>query len=260
MKKPPGKTALTICVVAGMCWTTSASAVVVPVIDAANLFSNVVQNFQLKAIKQALSPPDEGGQTINYYTKNIDVSITKNTEVNNEFTWIINKEDENVPIPEPVNAMMRAILGGEPSDVYSAKFQSVDHYVKLREESAGQGEFEEIGLDGSRARKAANDALVAAIEAEQKGLGKDADSLKEWMGDNINAQGHGRQLQVANSLAHTQVNQLMKLRSMMLASEAARAVEAQSAADKEARAMAKSKAMRNDIHKYTHVAAPPPMF
>jgi hypothetical protein len=236
-----------------LCCTGAARAVVaVPVFDALNEFSNIIMKTELLAIQQTLATDGEG--TINNYTshidnstknidnstKNIDKSITINTEINNEFTWIISHgDDEIVPIPREVDKKLEAVLGGKTSDNYAAEFQSAEYYI----ERARQGNSPGVALIGSRVRKAANDALVKSIEMDRKGLEGEAQALTELAGMS-KIQGHARQLQIANAVAGLQADQLMKLRSMMLVSEAARAGEAQAAADKEARAMATADAMR----------------
>jgi len=96
----------------------------------------------------------------------------------------------------------------------------------------------------SRSRKAANDALVSSVNLEREAIGSEFTQLGSLSARIKEGQGQGHQLQVANALASTQVHQMMKLRSMMVVSEAARAAEAQVAAEKDARAIAVSKHMR----------------
>jgi conjugal transfer/entry exclusion protein len=223
----------------------------IPVFDVVNATSNIIQNFQLKAIKHSLT--NTGNGTINNYTnnidnstKNIDKSIHENTEIwDTDFTWIINTEhgDEEVPIPAPVAEKLNAVLDGKTSDEYASAFQAAAYYEDVIKEE----NIVPVSMEGSRARKAANDALVKSIELDQAGLTEDAGSLAKFMEKGIQAKGHGHQLQVANALAGTEVNQLMQLRSMMLVSEAAHAAEAQAAADKESRAIATSRALRADL-------------
>ena len=75
----------------------------------------------------------------------------------------------------------------------------------------------------------------------------DTDALKGMKDAIQKSQGTGHQLQVANALAGSQAVQLVKLRSLMLASEAARAAEAQASADKDARAIAVSKQLNDGL-------------
>nr|WP_063573680.1 hypothetical protein [Luteibacter rhizovicinus] len=242
--------ALTCLLLGGMTCAGSAQAGI-PVFDAVNATSNIIQNIQLNAIKHSLT--NTGNGTINNYTnnidqstKNIDNSIHDNMEIwDTNFTWIINTEhgDEEVPIPDPVAMKLNAVLDGKSSDDYAAAFQTAAYY----EDAIKQENIVPVSMEGSRARKAANDALVKSIELDQAGLTEDAASLNKFMEKGIQAKGHGHQLQVANALAGTEVNQLMQLRSMMLVSEAAHAAEAQAAADKEARAIATNRALRADL-------------
>jgi len=262
-----------------LCCTGAAQAGI-PVFDLVNAVQNIFIKKQLAAINNTLSPA-QGNQTINYYTKQIDNSTTHidtstthidesttsidtsttnidksteninvltaiNTEIDTSFTWIISNvgdPDEIVPIPDPVSNKLKAILGERTSDEYAAQFRTAQYYVDAKDDE----DFDTIGMEGSRARKAANDALIKSIETDQVGLKNEAGALHDLGEKTRNLQGHARQLQVANAVAGLQADQLMKLRSMMLVSEAARAAEAQAAADKDARAIATSKAMRAGI-------------
>lgn len=214
----------------------------IPVFDFVNSLSNVVQNWQLAKIKHALA--GKGPTTINHYTNNIDKSTTINTELSGDFTWIISVggDDEDVPIPGEITAKLGAILGKKTSDEYAAGFQSASYYKERP-----QNNSDDFGIEGSRARKAANDALVKSIEISQESLGREAKWRQKSMDETLKVKGHANQLRVANWLAHTQVDQLMKLRSMMLVSEAARAAEAQASADTDARAIATGHALRDGI-------------
>lgn len=242
------KVLLPLVITACVCHTREAYAGI-PVFDAINDASNVIQNFQLTKIKKALS--GKGETTINHYTsnidnwtKNIDNSMNINTDITADLTWIISigSGDEDVPIPKGVIGTIEAVLGGKSSDDYVAGFQSATYYVDRKEEG-----FDEGGLEGSRARKAANDALMKSIDISRIGLQKEAESRHEWFQKSLEVTGQARQLQVANSLAHSEVDQLMKLRSMMLVSEAARAAENQASADKDARAIATNRALRDGL-------------
>jgi len=283
MTMPSRIAALTIGLTGAFSWAQTARAGI-PVFDAVNATSNIIQNFQLKAIKDSLAAPVDG-DTINNYTHNIDKSTSNidnsttsidkstisidehttnidksmvfNTEISADLTWIMNigNEDEDVPIPRDVSTMLGEILNGKSSDDYAKEFQSAAYYGRDQKDFAGSG------VEGSRARKAANDALVKSIELDQKSLESDTALLRSWQLKSNNAEGHGRQLQVANAFAGSQVNQMMKLRAMLLVSEASRAAEAQAAADKEARAIATGRAMRaglDDLRSQT--IAPQPKY
>jgi conjugal transfer/entry exclusion protein len=240
----------------------------IPVFDVLNFASNVAQNVQLTMIKHSLTRQSEG--TVVYYnkkidkstenidnsthnidnsTKNIDNSTHKsweidvrNIEINNDFTWIINKGgDEIIPIPEDLKKSLAAIHGGGV-EKYKANFKDASAYAGDLSDHDPKEIFE-----GSRALKAANDMLVESIEMEQAGMADEASALNELREKTMKAEGHGHQLQVSNSLAAAQINQMMKLRNSMLVTEAQRAAEAQVEADKEARAIAVAKKMRTGL-------------
>lgn len=258
------KHAMVIAAMAATCVSTTATAGI-PVFDVMNFASNVAQNFQLTMIKHTLT--DKGNGTINHYTNNIDnstksidVTATKihnvNTEIFNktvyntaitaDFTWIINKgSDEIIPIPYEVEKMLAKVRGEGDSDAYAARFKEAStYYASL---GGKQGDTTAAGFEGSRARKAANDALVKVLDIEEGRLAGEAEGLEDLADKSNKAEGHGRQLQIANALAGSQANQLIKLRSIMLASETARAAEAQAVADKEARAIATSRRLRDGL-------------
>jgi len=153
----------------------------IPVFDAVNATSNIIQNFQLASIKHSLTY--QGPGTINNHTYNIDKttnniavsathiqnstnnidksttsidnSIKFNTEINADLTWIIAAGgDEEVPIPRQVSEKLTDILDGRSSDDYALGFQSASYYGEGIEDFGG------AGVEGSRARKAANDSLA----------------------------------------------------------------------------------------------------
>ncbi|WP_413624686.1 hypothetical protein [Luteibacter sp. Lutesp34] len=256
--------------------TSAASASVLPVIDYANLgvnssnlaanvanaatnllnleankltlASNALQMGQLELIRHALV--DENNGTVKNYTINIDKSMTKvetniafNTEINADFTWIINEgSDEIIPIPFDVKDKLKKVMNGKGTGAYTSHYKTVADYEKY---ASSYGD--DTAVESSRARKAANDAWVEALAMGEEALNTDAANLMKVLEFAKEARGHGRQLQVANSLAATEVDQLMKLRGVMLASEVARAAQTQAQADREARAVAIGKRLREGL-------------
>lgn len=226
----------------------------IPVFDAVNDISNLIQNVQLIKIQESLNENRAG--TVNHYTKNIsntnkkiyDVDVknydinVKNIAIDADFTWIINKGDnEFIPVPKELASRLKAIQAGSV-DEYRANFKDAAAYAGSMDDHTPKEIF-----NGSRARKAANDMLVESIELEQEAMKSEAAALKEMQEKTMKAEGHGHQLQVANALSAAQINQMMRMRNSMLASEAQRAAEAQVAADKDARAIAVAKKMRHGL-------------
>jgi conjugal transfer/entry exclusion protein len=233
------------------------------VLDAANLFVNKMNFFQLLAINHQLQ--DDGKGTIKNYTwnisnqtanintnvsvmketvNNISVLTQKNYDIDTYFTWIINGNGEEIiPIPRDVQATLDTITNWNEVGKFNSKFKTASDYKGSIESTSSL----DVAFKGSEARKAANDALIEAVGAEQKAFTEELADLVKIAKVGEKAQGHGHQLQVANALAVTEVNQLMKLRSMMMVSEASRAVEAHAAADKDARAIAVKDRLRTGL-------------
>jgi hypothetical protein len=225
----------------------------VPVVDFANLFMNKLNFLMLGAIRDELHNRSSGTVNNNTYvtaenTTNISTQTTNiskltqlNYDIDTSFTWIINNNGgEIIPIPDPVKEKLAAILGSRTIEKYTGNYKMASDFGA----NLPEGGYD-AAIEGSRSRKAANDALVTAVSEDQASLDSELAGLKELRNKAKNApQGQGHQLQVANALSASQVNQMMKLRSMMVASEAVRAAESQVAADKDARAIAIGKHMR----------------
>ncbi|URL58453.1 hypothetical protein IM816_18015 [Luteibacter flocculans] len=278
MKKRTKKSIRVAPAIAVLLASSTAQAGVLNVLDAANLvvnettmFSNVAQNFQLTAIKHQLKSKDKGTvihhtinidksalhidkstQNIDTSTTNIDTTTTNinknieiNTEINNDFTWIINKEGGDEIIPIPFEKQFNKIMDGQTVDQYTGHYRTISDYESRPLANYADGTIDEA----SRARKAANDTLVAAIADDEKALRVDAENANAifTIATSENAKGHAKQLQVANALAASELNQMMKLRAMMLASESARAAESQASADREARSVAVGRNVRSGL-------------
>jgi conjugal transfer/entry exclusion protein len=238
------------------------------VFDAPNFIVNKMNWFQLLEINRQLRDKHDPG-TINYNTlwidkstRNIDKSTTNidkttnniyniskqynewNFVIDADFTWIINNDGEEIiPIPKNVQETLDRITDWDNVGGFNRDFKTATDYRGSLESTSSM----EVAFKGSEARKAANDALIEAVGAEQKAFNEELADLVKIAKVGEKAQGHGHQLQVANALAVTEVNQLMKLRSMMMVSEASRAVEAHAAADKDARAIAVKDRLRTGL-------------
>ncbi|WP_313112999.1 P-type conjugative transfer protein TrbJ [Pseudescherichia sp.] len=86
----------------------------------------------------------------------------------------------------------------------------------------------------SEARKKANDAVFKVIDEQQDTLQNDADNLADLQTQATNAHGQMEAIQAANQLASAQTNQLLQIRSLLVAQQNAAATLVQVQADKEA--------------------------
>ena len=83
-----------------------------------------------------------------------------------------------------------------------------------------------------------NDAVFKVIDEQQNTLQSDADNLAELQTQASGAQGQMEAIQAANQLASAQTNQLLQIRSLLVAQQNAAATLAQAQADKEAQQIA----------------------
>lgn len=226
------------------------------VFDIPNFVVNKLSLIELKKIKQELSDTERAG-TVNYNTYETNLTMTKNYDIDTKLVWIINNPgDEVIPIPDPVKKKLDLVVGEGGTEKYTAHFKAAGDFGDLPE--GGYDNKADV-FEGSRVRKAANDALVEAVSHEQNAFDAEYKALGDLAKLNKTTQGHGNQLQIANALAGSQVHQMMKLRSMIMVSESARAAELQVAADKDARAIAISDHLRDGLEsaaRQTMVARP----
>ena len=90
--------------------------------------------------------------------------------------------------------------------------------------------------NSSEARKKANDAVFKALDEQQETLQSDADNLADLQTQATGAQMEA--IQAANQLASAQTNQLLQIRSLLVAQQNAAATLAQAQADKESQQIA----------------------
>lgn len=99
--------------------------------------------------------------------------------------------------------------------------------------------------DSSEARKKANDAVFKTIDQQQETLQSDANNLADLQSQASSAKGQMEAVQAANQLASAQTNQLLQIRSLLVAQQNAATTLAQAQADKEAQQAAASEAFHS---------------
>jgi len=125
-------------------------------------------------------------------------------------------------------------------DSYLDKFQDLDYYKSSPcFTSAGCSDEQRAELDkiqelASESQKKANDAMLLGLEKQQQNLASDSSRLQELQQTAQSADGQMKALGVANQLASQQANQLLQLRSLLMAQQNAVATKMQADADKEA--------------------------
>ncbi|SEW28455.1 P-type conjugative transfer protein TrbJ [Luteibacter sp. 329MFSha] len=255
------------------------SHAMIPVWDVPNFIVNVGQKIMLMRISHQLE--DKGEGTINYNTTwidkstrnidnsthNIDVTTDNsyrlditNTNIDASFTWIINNDaggGEIIPIPRKLKDKLAEVMKSQSVDQYTSHYKEYSEYA-----SNPFGRYgDDAVVESARARRAANTALVEAVVSQEAELDSDARALKTLQEKAAKAEGRNAQLQIGNAIAASEVNQLAKMRSMMVVAEAQRVAEAQARADKEARAVAVGSSMRHGLDDaIRHTVAPAPVY
>jgi P-type conjugative transfer protein TrbJ len=98
----------------------------------------------------------------------------------------------------------------------------------------------------SEAQKKANDALFKGIDSQQTSLQSDARQLQRLQAGAQGSTGQMQAVQFANQLASHQANQLLQIRGVLLAQQAAEVTRATALADREAKAQAAHDAAMGD--------------
>ena len=94
---------------------------------------------------------------------------------------------------------------------------------------------DEIGIQGV---KRANDRVFRGIDAQQRNLREDATRLRMMQQTISRRQGRNAQIQAAAQLASEQANQLLQIRTLLIAQQQMQAAQAQLQQDREARRLA----------------------
>lgn len=211
----------------------------------------------LKDIRNLNRSSNKNTQTISNHTQNISNIENKNYATTNEYkNWVTNNYYGNgcpagsTPdectgiINRRVDADFDKLIGAESLDGYTGNYRNASDY----EDRIADGDnLKDIGMRASANQKLANDALARTLGTQRDALKQQAAGVIKLIERGIRAEGHGNQLQTANALAGAQAIQLQEMRSLMLASENARAAQAQAEADREARELAASRSLRRGL-------------
>ena len=127
---------------------------------------------------------------------------------------------------------------------YLSKFQDASHYSAspcFGTQTCSDQDKRAIvtaRAEASTARKLSTDALLMSVDRQQNTLQRDANNLANMQRQAVNAEGQMQAIQSANQLASAQANQLIQIRSLIVAQQSAVATEAQIAGDRESQQQA----------------------
>ena len=127
---------------------------------------------------------------------------------------------------------------------YLSKFQDTSHYSTspcFGSQTCSDQDKRAIvtaRAEASTARKLSSDALLMSVDRQQNTLQRDANNLANMQRQAVNAKGQMQAIQSANQLASAQANQLIQIRSLLIAQQSSVATEAQIAGDRESQQQA----------------------
>ena len=218
----------------------------IPVIDGANVALNNVT--MVESIAQTLKQVEEYSTQISQYKTQLDQyeNMIKNTAAPAAYIW----DQANSTINKLMQAqdMLNYYTNQAGSlDAYLDKFQDASYYRSSPCFSGGgctdadRAELVKHEEMTSKSQKTANDALFKSIKQQQENLKADASQLENLQKAATTADGQVKAIQYANQLSSQQANQLLQLRTLMLAQQTAEANRAAAELDEKARGQAQAK-------------------
>lgn len=216
--------------------TAQVNAGGIPVIDVTNIAQTTVS--ALENVKQTLQQIEQYQLQLQQYEDQIRNTLAPSTYLWDQSSQIMGKVVSTIDTLENYKKQAGSI------DAYLAKFQDANYYRSspcFGPNGCTEKEMEALRQSqtaGSQAQKWANDAAIKGIELQQNQIQQDADKLVRLQQSAETAQGRMEAIQLSNQLASEQAAQLMQIRSLLLAQQAAEVARLQADADKDAMAKA----------------------
>lgn len=211
----------------------------VPVLDGANLSQTTVSAIQNVA---AVTKQIEQYKTQLQQYQN----MLQNTAAPAEYIW-----------SEADQTISKLLAAQDTLSYYKIQAGSLENYLELYQDAA---HYESVGCIGSdacnlqdqhhiteaqraasTAQKKANDSLLTIVSRQQDTLRLDANALTRLQRQASSAIGQMQAIQAANQLASAQTNQLLQIRSLLIAQQNAQATSNQIGADHDSRQIAADK-------------------
>ena len=228
------KTALAIALATGFITTTTAPVQAgIPVIDGGNLAQNIMT--AIESVAQTLKQIEQYQTQLQQYENQL-----QNTLAPAAYIWDQAQTTmDRLIAAQNTLAYYQNQLGS--LDSYLGKFQDVAYYrgSPCFNGSGGCTPAEKAAMEENRrlaseSQKVANDALFKTLENQEKALRNDARNLERLQGAAQGAQGQLQAIGYANQLASQQANQLLQIRSLLMAQQTAVGAKMQADADRKA--------------------------
>ncbi|MEJ7139373.1 P-type conjugative transfer protein TrbJ [Amphibiibacter pelophylacis] len=218
--------------VAGLVFSASVHAGI-PVIDVTNLGQTTMT--ALESVAQTLKQIEQYSTQLQQYENMLQNSLAPAAYIWDQAQSTIT----NLQRATDTLNYYKTQLGS--LDNYLAKFQDVSYYrsaacfSRTGCTSAQRAALDANTATASEALKKAHDAMFKGLDQQQQNLSNDAAQLRRLQSQAQGATGQMQAIGFANQLASSQANQLLQIRSLLIAQQNALATRAQADADKEAR-------------------------
>ncbi|ELJ8710419.1 P-type conjugative transfer protein TrbJ [Vibrio cholerae] len=214
----------------------------IPVIDGTNLTQNILS--ALESVAQTAKQIQQYQTQLQQYENQLQNTMAPAANIWDQAQRTINDLNQATN----TLAYYQNQLGS--LDAYLGKFQDVAYYRGSPCFSpAGCSDAEWAAMDENRrlaseSQKRANDAVFRGLEQQQDNLEADARQLVRLQSAAQDADGQLAAIGYANQLASNQANQLLQIRSLLIAQQNAVATRMQADADKEAQQQAAAEQVR----------------
>lgn len=236
------KTALTVTAIsvalATAVFTTPARAGI-PVADGLNLSQNILT--ALESVAQTLTQIDQYATQIEEYQTQLE---QYENQLLHSLAPVASIWDNASSVMDKLVAAQNTLSYYENKlgslERYLDKYQDADYYRNspcFTSQGCSDTEMKAMRDNmamSSQAQKKANDDLFQTVKAQQKTLASDARTLEQLQRAAQGAEGQLQAIGYANQLASNQTNQLMQMRGLLVAQQAAGAARRQSEIDREA--------------------------
>lgn len=214
----------------------------IPVIDGTNLTQNIMS--ALEAVAQTAKQVQQYQTQLQQYENQLQNTMAPAAHIWDQAQRTINDLNQATN----TLAYYQNQLGS--LDAYLGKFQDVAYYRGSPcFSSTGCSDAERAAMEENRrlaseSQKRANDALFKGLEQQQDNLEADARQLTRLQSAAQGADGQLAAIGYANQLASNQANQLLQIRSLLIAQQNAEATRLASELDDSARGEAREKQLR----------------
>ena len=214
----------------------------IPVVDGTNLTQNIMS--ALEAVSQTAKQIQQYQTQLQQYENQLQNTMAPAAHIWDQAQRTINDLNQATN----TLAYYQNQLGS--LDAYLGKFQDVAYYRGSPcFSSTGCSDAERAAMEENRrlaseSQKRANDALFKGLEQQQDNLEADARQLTRLQSAAQGADGQLAAIGYANQLASNQANQLLQIRSLLIAQQNAEAIRLASELDDSARGEAREKQLR----------------